>query len=796
MEIVVHGTKGGYDIFTTNKKTGLFDVNTDAPSASAIGQEAYAIRFFDKTLIFSKYRIIRDVRGGKRTGFIAFSLFLHEAKKLPGKEILSILNSVSSEYYRVYLPENDNNLQYVRENWDFLNPILKKHQPQDRLLDDIENLPAGSKDPAFIYYGDESQLIKLFDDPYQDEYSDYRQIYFVSGDLKGVSKNPLNALRHAGVDLTDKIDLTNKKYKLLFNEHGKDQYKISVTVNGKPRQSRTKIKRTDTLAIKWEKPYCDSTIKQGSLDDFTGEYLEINDTQVSIKQIELPDSSKTITLNCKDWKGKPLHSVTMYFMSGKEKIEVSNNRITFVGAQLGEQWKILAKKNGFLTEKAINFSYVDTSIDLVLNKLILELTLTEDIPGGGDLINSNDYKVSKTEFVGEEISRIHTIKVTSTKYEDISFSFCPEKENYKIAHTLKKRQSKSARNPNQSFSVVLGEHGSFKDGTDRMSYKENGEDVKSYIKVAAGWRLSGFQVSSDKLIAQYVQDNSSHNINKKIGIVIFIVVMFALVYKSWEYFQSGNGIGNPGVTALDSTDVKSIKDYIEGKDLELIKLIGFTKIDGIKTDPISKRLDSAIQKREWIDAWNIDSLKKVLFYPKQKKYADAILPLTPRQIESLKTKKIDISTFNLDEIADTITKEVGQSVNNGANATPVLPSAGASAPKTSGNTSPSGFNENIIKRADITRDSLNILEKQYPNVRSIKLYIEFWNLVDSPDQTFKNAYVNLKNKLNTNDILKGSELSMFLNQITASETEFGKFQNLPKGRIQSLKELIDKLSKK
>jgi hypothetical protein len=81
MDIVVHGTKGGYEIFTPKKLGGLLDVNSDGSKTSAIGQEAYAIRFVEKTIIFSKYKIIRDVRGGKRTGFLAFSLFLPNNKK-------------------------------------------------------------------------------------------------------------------------------------------------------------------------------------------------------------------------------------------------------------------------------------------------------------------------------------------------------------------------------------------------------------------------------------------------------------------------------------------------------------------------------------------------------------------------------------------------------------------------------------------------------------------------------------------------------------------------------------------
>ena len=54
MNIVIHGTKGGREIFFPKNDSipGLFDINSDSPKGSAIGQETYAIRSFDNNIIW------------------------------------------------------------------------------------------------------------------------------------------------------------------------------------------------------------------------------------------------------------------------------------------------------------------------------------------------------------------------------------------------------------------------------------------------------------------------------------------------------------------------------------------------------------------------------------------------------------------------------------------------------------------------------------------------------------------------------------------------------------------------
>lgn len=210
MNIVIHGTKGGREIFFPKNKSisGLFDINSDSPKGSAIGQQTYAIRSFDNNIIYSKYKIIRDVSGDKRTGFIGFSLFLPHDENLQSKDIITLLDTISKQYSDLYL--DNNNLEQVVESWDFLQEINKQYQLKIRKNSfSTGTIKSGDKDDAIIYYRDSLDLQKSWDEGFMQHYSPYRQILFVSEKLRGDVSNPLHAIRNSGIEIS--IDKTSSK---------------------------------------------------------------------------------------------------------------------------------------------------------------------------------------------------------------------------------------------------------------------------------------------------------------------------------------------------------------------------------------------------------------------------------------------------------------------------------------------------------------------------------------------------------------------------------------------------------
>ncbi len=213
MKIVIHGTKGGYHTFTPDN-VKMIDARPDFNKVAAIGQQAYSINFTDGNVVFSKYRIIRDVAGEKRTGNIAFSVFIPYNEKMLGIDIKDFLDKLSEEYYLKYIPDNNNNLYNIREDWSFISSLKSQYQDQIKMISPLsaKDFTQGNGEAAFVYYFNELELCRHFDTPFQKVYNAYKQVFFVEMRLKDAPENPLNALRHdPNANLTGQVDLSIRK---------------------------------------------------------------------------------------------------------------------------------------------------------------------------------------------------------------------------------------------------------------------------------------------------------------------------------------------------------------------------------------------------------------------------------------------------------------------------------------------------------------------------------------------------------------------------------------------------------
>jgi hypothetical protein len=140
----------------------------------------------------------------------------------------------------------------VKEDWSFVDTLTATYKARLQTIsaDDVETIQQGTGEAAFVYYSTEEELLKYFNAPYQEEYKQFRQIFFVKSDLESKPENPLNALRHnQSGNLTGQIDLDDRQYKLVFNEDAKGGVRISVNVNGKKCHPKGKIRKKNELEI-------------------------------------------------------------------------------------------------------------------------------------------------------------------------------------------------------------------------------------------------------------------------------------------------------------------------------------------------------------------------------------------------------------------------------------------------------------------------------------------------------------------------------------------------------------------
>ncbi|MBK8855695.1 MAG: hypothetical protein IPN10_16720 [Saprospiraceae bacterium] len=214
MKILIHGRKNGYTVlYPKPTPTEFYSYASDIQSINAnnydiyYGKYFYVLAFTNAGYIFTKYIIGDDVERGQ-LGEIGISVFISNTEILKGDEIKSLLdeliNIYSSNYifnHKIVEPKNG-------FDWALFETLVKSYN--SKLLQNSHNFnyqTSGTKDPAFHYYRSDNELIELFDKPFQEEYSDYKQIYFIDYNHQGAS-NPLNVLKNSGVEINP--DLTNE----------------------------------------------------------------------------------------------------------------------------------------------------------------------------------------------------------------------------------------------------------------------------------------------------------------------------------------------------------------------------------------------------------------------------------------------------------------------------------------------------------------------------------------------------------------------------------------------------------
>ena len=478
MELVVHGTKGGFRTLysTPNAPSIASDIRNNVGSENALGRSLYAIAFAENGCVFTKYSIVRDTLRSYATGTIAFSLFLPAKKELSGKgaDVKSLLDKLSRYYADKYMKENNINrgeTNIIQEDWSFVSTILSEYKEENKTWED-EEFHSGAKDAAFIYYFSDEELQKYFDDaPFREEYRDYKQVFFVEKRLEGKPENPLNALRHSENDLTGKIDLENTQYTLFFNQQANSTVRIEVKENGSLRSNRSKIRRKNDLEISWSKPYYKTKELRGKLYEIRSEYIIVNDNDrtVLIKENKLLPEEKTITLVVKDCNGNPITGAEIQFGTQSwQEIRDHQCKYTFKGENIGKHWDISARKESdHLFSESISI-VPENQVDAVLLILHKQKTIKIfAIDKDGNNITDFEFwindgqgyrkNVTKWIFKEDDVEKNWIITISKKEGRD-SYSgrieYCPangENPLYVTIEKKTKRQNDKANKQSKSF---------------------------------------------------------------------------------------------------------------------------------------------------------------------------------------------------------------------------------------------------------------------------------------------------------------------------------------------------------
>lgn len=786
MEIIIHGTKGGRKIFTPKKISGLLDVSSDTAKVAAIGQEAFGIRFTSDIMVFSKYKIIRDVRGDKRIGFVGFSLALPKNRRLSGKDIFTILENVSKEYCNAYIIEN--NLNDITEKWDFLERILSGFNDFEA---DFETIQSGDKADTFIYFKDFNELQNYFDNPFQEEYIPFRQVLFVKHDLKGKPENSLNALRHSETDLTGKIDLENIFYKL--NEFQGNNIKgVEIKIkNSKDRELRynDRIYRKEEITIIYSKKYHYDKRIVGSLlnNEELRNYLVVSDkNKIDIrKEIILEVETKTFEFVVTKENGEKIINSEIQINNNPWKI-VQN--YTFTGEDIGREHTITARKGDNLFSKAIKITPKDYSGTIIpfslqlIEKRVVRITAKDQDNGDAiwqfkvHITGTNFHKVTdQIEFIGDSIYKEWNIQIEKPlEYLDSeNKKFCPANDGNEINFNLKKIKQPQIESNN------LGKSGS-----------------NSHVKV-------GKQKSFTTKLRTFF--------SKPSVIASSVISILALSVGIWVL---NNFKGNDELPSVNSLTSNQIIAYIEGSELNLDTLNkykqtwkseehnsitnyqvglfgGKAKADSSKWisnwKPTDESIDLAIMKRKLLESLNFAELKNQQYSPAQKTFVDAINKIDSTKYKEVGQKLGDVSAFTLVQIAEQINtilkskEQVKELTFQGQQEykpeqkierSEKIEQSVAQPTEQGQKALPSNKTSEIIQYINGSElDEAKL--KEYKNTKginsnlksSIQLCLDFWNLDGSGTDKNSKTYWNFRAKVIANGNFNNSKLLAFLNQM-------------------------------
>jgi len=660
MKIFIQARKDGYNVLypTPTTPTEFYQFASDIQSASAnndaiyYGKNFYSLAFASGGCIFTKYVIGYDIQRNN-LGNVGISVFIPNTQKLSGNYVKILLDDLLNTYCRNYCL--DNNISDKREDWILFTSLADSYDA--KLLSGStynDNVATGTQDPSFYYYRSDSELIEHFDKPFQEEYSNYRQILFIDSNLQSAS-NPLNVIKNSGVEVNP--DLNDEYYYL--NNYNSSRG-IKITANGKSRSDKkgeNQIRAKWQVEIRYSKDYYKPIVVTGCISNPVSDifkYLEINGNNIKIKyDAFLPDpETKTITFDVitkKDGVKISDAEIQISEYQGWHRL----SEFTFKAEELGREFKIFARRGENLCSDVAKITPKDfkaTSITLpLIEKRVVRIVTTEAEGEKNNILDfkvwvsggkCNTQKVSEITFTGDEIDKTWNITVEKDGYtRSNSIQYYPKNGDNTIYFKLLKAQKRTPsdifpRYENSSLEGV-GKQKSLAAKAKRFFSKPAviATSIVSLLVLALGiWTLYSL-FGKDKQPQGIPLTAQSINVYVE-GDSLFLNTLndFRDNWKLQEqdFFAKSGGSIFGGGRIVDSTQWKS------------------------EWHPVNKSIERAISKREYINDKDFTKLKNLGYTNAQDYFKTAINKIDSISNDEVNIELGDVSMLTLTQIAKKI----------------------------------------------------------------------------------------------------------------------------------------------
>jgi hypothetical protein len=659
MELLIQGSKNGYFVHSSSnfpknfaEDSRIEDVENNRKT---VGNSMYSIAISTNGVIFSKSIGIWDVQR-KSVGTLSFSVFLSKYHKLRGDNVKQVLDNLTNTYWRNYISDEGDLNSNIHEDWPLFDSISSECdnniiELKESFLSDYNQ---GFRDSAFIYYSGIDELKKYLDAPYQEEYFDFKQVYFVEKSFEGKPECPLNTVKHdSNSNLTGVIELDNPKYKLIFQTQSNNGIDIDIKLNDTLVSNGVILKRNDVLDITWSKKFREPyTIKGTCLE--ISEFVIINEDDRIIKLNKFPKLDP-ITYNFDfkilDHSSDLVYDAAIYIKIGdKNIINVSGNKISLSAEDLQNKCVVYARKGQqYSLKKEISVENLHNVISL---KLFKERNIQLIVKGENDELLTNFYfnnynfnknpKDGVISLLENDIIKGHDFIVKHKDYEPYTFNNYEFGENDFLSISLVKNQSYSDSNLNRKkikFLIDTSKGNDYLkynnkefDYIPTVDYKVEGKYGYKFVK----WDIRIHSTNKNQEIHEAIFKESWYGpIPQFIWALLIIIIIggiFSVVY-----------ILEKPSTATKPYEIDEIvSSYVEGGELNLDTLENYKKMycidQGILSDYSCSNLESAIALRKAINQGDLEKIKEFKFSNQQNSFEKTIDSIS--MLSSTKKAKI------------------------------------------------------------------------------------------------------------------------------------------------------------
>jgi hypothetical protein len=381
---VLHGTYAGSKIIKISsnldgRKFSFPDYRGDDIKKS-LGEDCYSISFKDNSIIISKFKIVFDIHKNE-IGYVALSFIIPYYKKIDANSLLELLDAC----FEKYTSKTVNN---EKEEASF------RDDGEKEIYEDIERDIEGfeietikyhidysnriKSNPAYLKYDGRKQLEKLIENPYQDSFFKYQDVFLLDKNNEK-AQFTLNALKHnTSADLTSEIVFDNPDYTIeIIQTDG-------VQVSGIQNNSKVKLGDSVKFSFKKHRHITERSEYSGTWSQLLKDYPNI----VS-KSLTLPNSIEISAPNFKPEKKQ----IRVYFETSNNKrvpskeldfdiISTEDNKrpsrgfiedkIELIGHELDSKWELKVSKSEKYKQTSKTFfgSVNELSIELEKRKTI------------------------------------------------------------------------------------------------------------------------------------------------------------------------------------------------------------------------------------------------------------------------------------------------------------------------------------------------------------------------------------------------------------------------------------------